>query len=625
MVPSTSTPYAEVNEIGLDEFAVEPGQFLRARGIPDDSNMTSAAAIDYVAPSTCGSLTEATTFDAAMSVRLSDSFNDSSSLAANMVHADSQRSFRARSGALAAAAYTYDTSFDVSQSGTYFASDEAVHGAGSKYLAVGTTGHSPKSPSIQAYLYSGAQPMMRTSSVNTYSSLGGSTPSFDASGFAFPDSAASYLDAAVDMERSMSTSSARSNTSLQIRAKNCLRQQNSNAHKTQLLPKVDPVANADAAVGLPRAFGSSGGKIPASMSAAGGNGDGKMKIPLAKRERPKSKKLFCVSCNDRPEGFRGEHELQRHRSSRHSDEMKRWVCRDPGSESSIDAVRPLVDCKHCRDGKTYNAYYNAAAHLRRTHFKRKPGRKVPGSANGSAGKSNTPDGDSAKDWPEMSELKKWMYSITVSRGQAGSTADVMDELIDVEEEDEDERDDEGHNEDDEDEDEDEDEGEDEGVMVTEMHGESAVSVAAAAAAANTSLGSSDDHSDVFFGMGQIFGDTSMHSGLSMTRGGAVDRGLAAQSPEYQAEMPRLNGFQQPMYAQDGLISSAHFLEPQMNAGSLPLDFTGLVPSGLVSSPSGTTVTQGTAHPFHVDSQLEAYTQSFSPVDNLDFEFLSPCL
>ncbi|CAK7214668.1 hypothetical protein SBRCBS47491_002225 [Sporothrix bragantina] len=594
----------DVNEMGLDDVAVEPDQFLRDRGVYDATSLFDATAIGYTIPSTCGSLTEATTFDAAMSVRLSDGFNDNSSLPANMVHVDSQRSYQTGYGAPAESpltpAYTYGAGFETSQLGACFASDEAVRGTGSKYLTINNNDHGQQSPSVPSHLHSGAQPMLRTSSVNTYSSFGGSNSAFDGNAFAFPDNAASCLDALVDMERSMSTSSARSNISLQVRAKNSLRQQNSNATKTQLLPKMDPVTNTDANTESLRTSGSSSGKMQGSVAVVGNNGDGKVKIAKTKRERPKSKKLFCDSCSDCPQGFRGEHELQRHRSRKHSTESKRWVCCYPhenGQDASVDALRPLTGCKHCEEGKTYNAYYNAAAHLRRAHFKEKPSRKVPGSIKDNDGKSGQNDSDATKDWPDMSELKKWMRPVTVTGGQTSSTADVTDE-IDAE-------------------DDDDEAVFDQDVMVSEIPKKFAAS-------ADPGLVPSNGHDDVFFGMGQGFGDAGMASGVSMTRGDAIGRGMAVYAAEYQAEMPRLDGPQQPTYAQDGLISSAHFLESQMNPGNLPLDFSGLVPSGLVSSPSGTTITQGTAHPFHVDSHLEAYAQSFV-TDSLDFEFLPPGL
>lgn len=152
--------------------------------------------------------------------------------------------------------------------------------------------------------------------------------------------------------------------------------------------------------------------------------------PLAKRstsqpseqERGKYRRpirrVYCTSCNDCPEGFRGEHELRRHMHARHSALIKRWVCKEPDHASSPDAPRllvPLSSCKACLMRKPYGAYYNAAAHLRRAHFNPQK--------SGVSGNS---------DWPSMAFLKDWMQelhhtpaassSMNVIQWGAGSTA-----------------------------------------------------------------------------------------------------------------------------------------------------------------------------------------------------------
>ncbi|EFY86829.1 zinc finger protein [Metarhizium acridum CQMa 102] len=111
--------------------------------------------------------------------------------------------------------------------------------------------------------------------------------------------------------------------------------------------------------------------------------------------RPPLRRVYCVKCNEYPEGFRGEHELRRHTDAKHSAMVRRWVCCEPENarDASPKPVVSLSSCKACMAQKQYGAYYNAAAHLRRAHFSPHRGGKASG------------------DWPPMSVLKDWMREV----------------------------------------------------------------------------------------------------------------------------------------------------------------------------------------------------------------------
>jgi hypothetical protein len=219
----------------------------------------------------------------------------------------------------------------------------------------------------------------------------------------------------LSMERS---ESARSNSSLKLRAKESLARQNYAAASRKLQPKPTTTSQPDSASGNP----------------ATGTADGNSKAPITrpKYERPKHPKVKCLQCNEHPEGFRGEHELRRHTEAKHKSMVRKWVCRDPalaGIPHSETAVRPLHECNKCSSQKQYGAYYNAAAHLRRTHFNVKPrkGSAAAAAANRGAGEGNTSSsekrgGKGGGDWPSMAELKNWMMEILVPMDQPGAFA-----------------------------------------------------------------------------------------------------------------------------------------------------------------------------------------------------------
>lgn len=79
----------------------------------------------------------------------------------------------------------------------------------------------------------------------------------------------------------------------------------------------------------------------------------------------------------------------------------------------------LNKCKRCQSGKTYGAYYNAAAHLRRAHFH--PPRMRASVSDHSKGVdsvvSEKRGGKGGGSWPPMNELKQWMEERTVPGDQ----------------------------------------------------------------------------------------------------------------------------------------------------------------------------------------------------------------
>ncbi|KAF4457852.1 hypothetical protein F53441_291 [Fusarium austroafricanum] len=132
--------------------------------------------------------------------------------------------------------------------------------------------------------------------------------------------------------------------------------------------------------------------------------------------RTSLRRVYCDKCNEHPDGFRGDHELRRHIDAKHSATVKRWVCKEPKNQvpSSPQPVIPLSRCKACLAQKRYGAYYNAAAHLRRAHFR--PHRV----------------GKASGDWPSMSVLKDWMrevrQSVDVPEEHISSGEDDIDEF-----------------------------------------------------------------------------------------------------------------------------------------------------------------------------------------------------
>ncbi|KAH8155072.1 uncharacterized protein LAJ45_00081 [Morchella importuna] len=125
--------------------------------------------------------------------------------------------------------------------------------------------------------------------------------------------------------------------------------------------------------------------------------------------RPPHPRVFCNKCAAHPEGFRGDHELRRHTDREHALTRKMYVINDISKGKTL-----LAKCKACQSGKKYGVDYNAAAHLRRQHFKP----KVRGGKNGKKAAAAAAAAASVGALeqhavPEMAELRKWMIEVNV--------------------------------------------------------------------------------------------------------------------------------------------------------------------------------------------------------------------
>ncbi|KAJ6172763.1 hypothetical protein N7470_001830 [Penicillium chermesinum] len=153
------------------------------------------------------------------------------------------------------------------------------------------------------------------------------------------------------------------------------------------------------------------------ISSADGTAKEVAAIPKASVHRPPRPKTYCHLCNDQPEGFHGEHELRRHIDRVHASVRKVWVCVDISPDKSF-----LANCKACRNGKKYGANYNAAAHLRRTHFN--PCQRGRG---GRGKDSEKRGGKGGGNHPPMEVLKHWMRQ-TVERADDNADSFGPDSL-----------------------------------------------------------------------------------------------------------------------------------------------------------------------------------------------------
>lgn len=383
-------------------------------------------------PSTCGSLTEDATLDTATSTRLSESYHGSILGTSNMTRIDSQDSFTSPFSSLqhpqqgcATMSAGHDTSMDLVNYELAFSSEEAILGVGAGYHPISMIhSHSIMEQPASQFVGSTATAMEMSLSFGSTASFGYHSAATLKTEVPAANTGSVPRCVSVDMERSVSSSSARSTSSLSARAKDALRRQNNRAKRIiqpRTPEKVPSIAEIRESASSEDGLETIGGPVI---------NIGKKEIAKAKYTRPKHEKRKCKLCDDYPQGFRGEHELRRHQNAKHSSHVTKFICRDPrdvGQSTSVDTVIPLSQCKQCSTRKKYGAYYNAAAHLRRSHFKNKAPRK--GSSQMLLASAEE---ESAGCWPAMHEIKVWIEEIIVPAEMPGSITDV-DEAGDLDE------------------------------------------------------------------------------------------------------------------------------------------------------------------------------------------------
>lgn len=147
----------------------------------------------------------------------------------------------------------------------------------------------------------------------------------------------------------------------------------------------------------------------------------KCKISKSAYMRPQKQKLKCTLCDEQKDGFRGEHELRRHHKLKHQPKRYGYICVDKSADKTM-----LSACKHCRAGKVYGAYYNAAAHLRRVHFNPK---KADRKSRGSVSRAGKGGGD----YPPMEFIRGWMTQVEVEQPLSAND-DADEDLLAADEE-----------------------------------------------------------------------------------------------------------------------------------------------------------------------------------------------
>ncbi|ATY65937.1 key lime pathogenicity [Cordyceps militaris] len=134
------------------------------------------------------------------------------------------------------------------------------------------------------------------------------------------------------------------------------------------------------------------------------------------KSRKREDKIQCELC---PAQLSGDHESARHFKLIHAPEGWRWQILDPAEKGLTPYFRipvEIMDCKNCQSKKLYGINYNAAAHIRRVHFK-------------NASKAGAKGGSSGGTWPEIRYLE-FLYMKLVHVQQISGNTDKPKENID---------------------------------------------------------------------------------------------------------------------------------------------------------------------------------------------------